>query len=93
MIKVFISITCLFLLAGSVHAQNRKYVGVWSSGSDSNLVTKSKDWTNFLAKGEELTGKGLRLVDVETFKVDGTRKYVGVWSSGSGSSRITKSKN
>lgn len=39
---------------------------------------------DFLAKGEELTGQGLRLVDVETEVVDGARVYSGLWVSGSG---------
>ena len=67
----------------------RRYVGVWRDGSGGNMVTPPLAWKAFDEKGKEMIEMGLRLIDVETYKLPGqSRKYVGVWSSGSGPNLI-----
>jgi len=72
-------------LAANAEAQELRYQSVWNSGSGSNIVTEPLSRTDFVQRGETLTQRGLRLIDVETAVVDGRRIYAGVWVGGSGS--------
>ena len=71
--------------ATTAAAQDLRYQAVWNSGSGSNIVTEPLNRADFVQRGEQLTSQGLRLVDVETAKVNGDRVYVGIWVNGSGS--------
>ncbi|MGB3766227.1 MAG: hypothetical protein WA947_06675 [Phormidesmis sp.] len=77
----------LFLLtcwSAKANAQELRYQAVWSSGSGSNVVTEPLNKADFIQRGQQLTSQGLRLVDVETERINGERIYAGVWVSGSG---------
>ncbi len=62
----------------------RQYVGVWSSGTGSNIIREPQNWSAFVAKGQELAAKGLRLIDLEAFQPTSS-------PSGSGSSPSSES--
>ena len=63
---------------------SREFIGIWRSGTEpGNLVTQSESWEEFLAKGNELVKKQLRLVDVEAARTGSKIEYFGVWRSGS----------
>ena len=76
----------LLSMAGMAQAEELRFQGVWSSGTGSNLVTGPLSRADFAARGVEMTGKGLRLIDVETNEVNGHRTYTGLWVAGTGSS-------
>jgi murein DD-endopeptidase MepM/ murein hydrolase activator NlpD len=71
------------LLSGSklVSAQHA-YAGVFRGGNDGYYLWVGVTWPSFVAKWQELSGKGLRLVDLETDVVSGTRRYTGVFRAG-----------
>lgn len=71
-------------LSGAAEANSLRYQASWNQGSGSNIVTGPLDRAAFIARGEELTAQGLRLIDVETEVQDGARVYVGLWVGGSG---------
>jgi len=75
---------CGLLAPAGSAADELRYQAVWSAGSGSNIVTGPLSRAEFLARGEELTAEGLRLVDVETEVLDGGRVYTGLWVSGTG---------
>ena len=61
----------------------RRYTGVWRSGTDGYYLWAGVNWTNFVDKWTELAGQNLRLIDMETYEnANGERKYTGVWRSG-----------
>ena len=78
-------LTCTATEANAQNLSNLRYQAVWQSGSGSNIVTEPLNRSEFIQRGQELTSQGLRLVDVETERVNGDRVYVGIWVSGSGS--------
>ncbi|MEM6451014.1 MAG: hypothetical protein AAF703_11925 [Cyanobacteria bacterium P01_D01_bin.105] len=80
-----IPLLLLSCLGAKANAQELRYQSVWSSGSGSNIVTEPLSRTDFIQQGQQLTSQGLRLVDVETERVNGRRIYSGVWVSGTGS--------
>lgn len=59
-----------------------KFTGVWRSGNDGHYIWVGASWGHFVAKWQELSAKGFRLMDIETYKENGVRKYHGVWRSG-----------
>ncbi len=67
-----------------------KYIGVWDSGSGTNLITEPLRWNAFLKKGEELTEKGLRLDDFEVIRKGTKKRYIGSWRNGSGNNIISR---
>ncbi|WP_299773980.1 hypothetical protein [uncultured Tateyamaria sp.] len=67
----------------------RRYVGVWRNGTGREVLTRPLRQARFLARGEELTSEGLRLVDVEVERRGGRLLYSGLFRSGSGSNLIT----
>ena len=78
----FLLLTCW---SAKANAQALRYQAVWSSGSGANIVTEPLNKADFIQRGQQLTSQGLRLVDVETERMNGDRIYTGVWVSGSGS--------
>lgn len=82
----FILLFCVVLLPAT--AAERRYMGVWQRETGSNIITGPMSFSAFVEKGTELTKKGLRLIDVETFGTGNTRRYVGVWRGGSGGNLI-----
>jgi hypothetical protein len=65
----------------SAPASPRHYVGVFRAGNDPYAFWVG-DWNSFVAKWDELSKAGLRLVDLETF-VDGNKRlYAGVFRAG-----------
>lgn len=65
----------------------KKYYGVWHSGSDSCAIY-ADSWEPFLARSNDLNTKGLRLIDIETFAEGKQRKYVGAWRKDSYTERL-----
>jgi len=55
---------------------------VWRSGSSGYYLWAGVDWTNFVAKWNELGSQNYRLIDIETYEVGGQRRYSGVWEYG-----------
>ncbi|XZN89852.1 MAG: hypothetical protein ACM65M_19635 [Microcoleus sp.] len=64
-------------------SKGTRYAGVFRAGSDAHALWVGDDWDGFKAKCEEFSGKGLRLIDLETYVADNTRRYVGVFRAGS----------
>src|SRR5215217_438923 len=58
------------------------YSGVWRGGSEGHYLWANAGWDNFKAKWQELSGAGLRLVDVETYQGNGPRLWAGAWRAG-----------
>ena len=63
-------------------SKGARYLGVFRAGTDAHALWAGDDWDGFKAKWEELSGKGLRLIDLETYVVGNTRRYTGVFRAG-----------
>jgi len=61
-----------------------RYAGVFRAGSDAHALWVGDDWKGFHDKWEELSNNGLRLIDFETYTVDGKRRFSGVFRAGAG---------
>lgn len=62
----------------------RQYVGVWRGGDQDQALWSMTGWDAFTDKWTELAQEGMRLIDVETFPVNGDRQFLGVWQEGTG---------
>jgi hypothetical protein len=62
-----------------------RFAGVFHEGTEQNPVWIGQTREEFLAKFYELSGKGMRLVDLETYKVGDRVLYAGVFRPGHGS--------
>ncbi len=89
MLKV-LAACLLLMLAGQVHAQEQRYIGVWQRETGANLVTGPLSFSAFVERGAELTQQGVRLFDFKTFETPAGLRYVGVWRSGFGSNLIVE---
>ena len=67
----------------------RQYIAVFRSGSGDQRITGPMEQAAFMARGEAMVNEGLRLIDVEVEKIDGTLHYTGVFRAGSGSNIFT----
>jgi hypothetical protein len=61
-----------------------RYAGVFRAGTDGHALWVGDDWNGFQEKWKELSQKGLRLIDLETYKIGNTRRYTGVFRAGNG---------
>ncbi len=68
---------------------NRRFLGVWRSGSGAESLTLPRNEEDFIALGKELTSEGLRLVDVEIERIQGELRYNGLWREGTGANLFT----
>ena len=85
MLRLPIRATAVALMLTSIaSADELRYEAVWHSGSGTNIVTGPEPRADFIATGEDQTGRGRRLIDVETAKVDGEQVYTGLWVGGTG---------
>ena len=48
-------------------SKGARYLGVFRAGTDAHALWVGDDWDGFKAKWEELSGKGLRLIDMEVY--------------------------
>jgi hypothetical protein len=62
-------------------ASERIFVGIFAPGTDDYALWVSP-WPQFEAKWHELSGKGLRLVDLAPYKDNGNRMFAGVFRAG-----------
>lgn len=76
----------IFRLAGG----GTRYLGVWRPGSGEELLTGPLEFSAFKSRGEKLTKRGLRLIDVEVENMDGRLLYSGLFRSGTGANWITE---
>lgn len=60
------------------------FSGVWRAGTGGHYLWVNASLGSFLAKWRELSGKGLRLVDMETRGQGSATRYSGVWLPGTG---------
>lgn len=67
----------------------RRYLAVWRNGSGEEILTGPMQQDAFFARGERLTARGLRLIDVEVERVNGVLLYSGLFRTGTGSNLIT----
>ncbi|MEO8662618.1 MAG: hypothetical protein ABI693_29430, partial [Bryobacteraceae bacterium] len=63
-------------------SRGTRYAGVFRAGTDESALWVGDDWEGFQAKWKELDKDGLRLVDIETYMLDGKRRYAGVFRAG-----------
>ena len=63
---------------GSLPAAPRKFVGVFRAETDPYALWVG-DWKSFQSKWQELSGAGLRLVDLDTYLDGGERYWAGVY--------------
>lgn len=76
-----ILVLMVFLVVSNrLHAQDA-FAGVWRAGNDPYALWAS-DWNSFKNKWEELSGKNLRLVDVQTHGQGNQRQFIGVYRAG-----------
>lgn len=61
----------------------QSYSGVWRQGTDAHHLWVNANWTNFLAKYNELAGKGLRLVEFKITQEGAEDRFHGIWRQGS----------
>ena len=61
-----------------------RYAGVFRAGTGAHALWAGDDWAGFEQKWKELSQKGLRLIDLETYTIGSTRRYTGVFRAGSG---------
>lgn len=66
-----------------------RFLGLWESGTGEELVTGGLSFDAFLARGEKLTKRGLRLVDVEILQSGQNQLYFGLWREATGTNLIT----
>lgn len=62
----------------------RLYMGVFRPGSGEQHITRPMEENVFLAAGESLTNRGLRLRDFEVEEIDGRLLYTGLFRAGAG---------
>jgi hypothetical protein len=60
----------------------RKYIGVWRSGTDAYALWGGLDWPTFESKWQQLAAQGQRLIDIEVYEEAGQMRYTGVWRAG-----------
>ena len=59
-----------------------RYAGVFRAGKDAHFLWVDVDWKSFEKKWKELSDKGLRLIDIETWMEGKTCRYAGVFRAG-----------
>jgi len=57
-------------------AQGQRYSGVWLPGTDGYYLWANADWQHFLAKWQEVSAQGLRLVDLDVVPGSGAQSPV-----------------
>jgi hypothetical protein len=62
----------------------RQYIGVFRAGTDGHTLISLSGWNSFVNHWNDASKNGLRLMDVETFKVGNDRQFVGVFRQGNG---------
>jgi hypothetical protein len=67
----------------------RRFLGVWRNGTGEEILTGRLQEDAFIARGETLTAQGLRLMDVEVERINGTLFYTGLFRTGTGSNFFT----
>jgi hypothetical protein len=61
----------------------RLWAGAWRAGNDDCYIWVDAPWDEFKAKYDDLAGKSLRLVALDTYLQDGQRLWAGAWRAGS----------
>lgn len=61
-----------------------RYAGVFRAGKDAHALWVGDSWTGFEKKWKALSKKGLRLIDLETYRIGTSRRYSGVFRAGTG---------
>jgi hypothetical protein len=64
------------------------YVGVWAAGTDGHGLYRFESFDALADKADELDDKGLRLADVEVFRLGDHTYYLGAWRAGAGASAL-----
>ncbi len=59
-----------------------RYAGVFRAGNDGHALWVGDTWAGFEKKWQELSNKGLRLIDLETYMIGKTRRFAGVFRAG-----------
>ena len=80
----------LSALAGAppVMADELEMQSVWHEGSATSLHTGLLGLDDFTDTALEQIGQGLRLIDVETARLNGARGYAGLFTEGTGGNRM-----
>ena len=68
-----------------IYDSGYRYSGVFREGNDRYGLWVGASWNNFASKWREWSNQGLRLVDLETYVVNGRRRYSGVFREGNDS--------
>ncbi len=84
---VLATVAMLFITVVA-HSDELRFQAVWHSGTGTNIFTAPESHDDFLEGGTELVNQGLRLIDVETARIDERRVYSGIWVNGIGSNII-----
>jgi hypothetical protein len=64
--------------------QGARYTGVFTSGSGAHAFWTNASWQPFVAKWQQLSGQGLRLMDLDVSQVGTQLRYSGAFRAGSG---------
>jgi|GEM_PF-1504211 len=88
-IKILSSLILLLFLSGCARQAN--YVGIWRSGTGSNVPSRFNTWQDFVDDGIIKTHEqGLRLIDFEFYIEDDKKFFVGIWRGGTGTNLISR---
>ncbi|MEB3887340.1 hypothetical protein [Lyngbya sp. CCY1209] len=70
------------------------FTGVWQEGDGKYALYRYNNWGSFTDKWQDLSGKGYRLVDVETdIQSNGKTYFTGVWQEGDGQHALYRYNN
>src|SRR3989475_768775 len=58
------------------------YIGAWRAGTDGHYLWQGAGWDGVEVKWKELSGKGLRLGGIDTYRSGNPRQWVGAWRAG-----------
>lgn len=64
--------------------QGARYTGVYVAGTDAHAFWTNASWNPFVAKWQQLSGQGLRLVDLDIARFGSQLRYSGTFRAGSG---------
>lgn len=77
-----LAVAVLFVLGPRAARAQQAYAGVFRGGTDGHYLWVGATWPSFVAKWQQLSNQGLRLIDFETDVVAGARRFTGVWRAG-----------
>jgi hypothetical protein len=70
------------VLVHTAAATRAEYIAVWREGSGPSALREHDDWEDVKAVSKEMEAAGVRPLDIESWRVDGSPHYVALWGKG-----------